>query len=494
MIPGPVTARILVELADWALRTILMALSAAALLYILRIRSARGRHIVWSAVLFSMLLLPLCLEWGPVLRLRILPEAKTSQQLVQLLTAPSSSSFPFVSSHGAKTAGAPLISLFWLCAVGAVYFIGASLLLAQLVVGTVFARRLMRTRISAGSHSVSPNCASPLTVGWLHPIVLLPADWREWPERKLTAVLSHEAEHVRWRDPLVRWLALLNRALFWFHPLAWWLERNLSSLAEEACDQAALARGTDPREYASWLLQFARSVKQAGAQVQMAAMGMPGESLPSRLRRLKSHGLPGVTSKVRMIAAGLACMALSTVIATGAPERYSSGRAARAVPGQHSVGVADTAPPSSLSSPRVGAIYIDLASISRPDVERALASVQNVIPAAMPEGMRAALMVNRGGAIETAQAFTSDGEELRKAVQKLTYLEDSKMPDAGENDSLAGLRTVAEDLRSQAGGKNIYWVMGHVGVASATRYQQMHEALETLEKDGVHVFMVTPGI
>lgn len=76
--------------------------------------------------------------------------------------------------------------------------------------------------------------------------VILPEHWRQWPQAQLDAVLTHEHEHARRRDPLVQWLALLNRALFWFHPVAWWLERHLSALAEEACDNVVLERGTSP--------------------------------------------------------------------------------------------------------------------------------------------------------------------------------------------------------------------------------------------------------
>src|SRR5512140_2695582 len=58
---------------------------------------------------------------------------------------------------------------------------------------------------------------------------------------------------ARRRDPLVEWLALLNRAVFWFHPLAWWLERKLSALAEDACDAAVLRGGHDAHAYSEYL-------------------------------------------------------------------------------------------------------------------------------------------------------------------------------------------------------------------------------------------------
>jgi beta-lactamase regulating signal transducer with metallopeptidase domain len=88
--------------------------------------------------------------------------------------------------------------------------------------------------------------------------VVLPENWSQWPAAQLDAVLAHEHEHARRRDPLFQWLALLNRAVFWFHPLAWWLERRIAALAEEACDAVVLARGHDPRDYSEYLIDITR--------------------------------------------------------------------------------------------------------------------------------------------------------------------------------------------------------------------------------------------
>jgi hypothetical protein len=106
------------------------------------------------------------------------------------------------------------------------------------------------------------------------------------PQAQLDAVLAHESEHVRRRHPLVQWLALLNRALFWFHPVAWWLERHLSVLAEEACDNVVLDRGYDPRAYSEYLIEIARSVERSGVRLNIAGMAMPGSSLPRHIRKI----------------------------------------------------------------------------------------------------------------------------------------------------------------------------------------------------------------
>jgi len=162
---------------------------------------------------------------------------------------------------------------------------------------------------------------------WLRPVVILPETWRDWSHSKLDAVLTHEHEHVRRRDPLVQWLAVLNRALFWFHPVVWWLERRLAALAEQTCDDAVLARGHDPRAYSEYLLDTARAVG-GGARVSLAGVFMPGTFLPQRIRRILDGSPTSRVSRARMTCA-LAAWAISAALfAVATPVRAASQRAA----------------------------------------------------------------------------------------------------------------------------------------------------------------------
>jgi TonB family protein len=161
--------------------------------------------------------------------------------------------------------------------------------------------------------------------------VILPECWRRWPQAQLNAVLTHEDEHARRRDPLVQWLALLNRAVFWFHPLAWWLELRLSALAEEACDAAVLARGHDPFEYSEYLLQIARAVQQTGSRVSVVGMAMPGAFLPQRIRRILEGRPAQRISRMRMACVATACAVVSTVFTAGAMDRAQAQTNVQAV-------------------------------------------------------------------------------------------------------------------------------------------------------------------
>ena len=165
------------------------------------------------------------------------------------------------------------------------------MLLLRLILGTMEANRLRRRAVMMAGRLTSTRCATPITVGWFRPSLILPEGWEQWPSAKLAAVLTHEAAHARRHDPLVQWLALFNRAVFWFHPLAWWLERRLSTLAEEACDAAVLAAGHSPQDYSEYLLDMARSVSAGGGRVRLVGMAMPGSGLTWRMQQI-FRGLP----------------------------------------------------------------------------------------------------------------------------------------------------------------------------------------------------------
>jgi hypothetical protein len=258
-------------------------------------------------VVALMLLLPIWTAWGPKAPLRVLPPLAQS-------TANKSKAPIEIFSTGdlRSTLVDPKLAVL----LGA-YLLGLCLLLIRLAMGTVRARRLVRDAVLHDGVSTSSLCAAPVTVGFFHPTVIFPEHWGQWPQAQFEAVLTHESEHARRRHPLVQWLALLNRAVFWFHPAAWWLERHLSALAEEACDNVVLARGYDPRAYSEYLIDMACSVKQSGVRLNIAGMTMAGSSLPRRIRQiLEGSSVPHI-SRARMVSVCVACAISCTAIAAG---------------------------------------------------------------------------------------------------------------------------------------------------------------------------------
>jgi len=98
-----------------------------------------------------------------------------------------------------------------------------------------------------------------VTWGILRPAVILPASARDWPETRVRIVLSHELAHIRRGDWVVQLLAELLRAVYWFNPLLWIACRRVRQESEHACDDAVLRLGVEGSDYASHLLDVARS-------------------------------------------------------------------------------------------------------------------------------------------------------------------------------------------------------------------------------------------
>lgn len=281
---------LLAHLLDASLRSVLLALLAVVMLLPIRRRCSPAIfHFVWSGVLAAMLCL---FALGPVLPrlpLRVLRPAGPDRLL---LTATSASPAIPPAPVRPESAGWPEAAFLLYAAVAlascgkllAGSWLARRLLLSSTPICDAAALALAGRLTGRGRPCIYESAAVsvPLTVGCLRPAILLPAAWRSWNAAKLRAVLSHEAAHVRRLDALVILLAGLNRCAFWFHPLAWWIERKLGLLAEQACDAVCLAAIGDRKQYANLLLEMAGAMASAGGRVSWRALGMAG---PSHIRR-----------------------------------------------------------------------------------------------------------------------------------------------------------------------------------------------------------------
>ena len=167
---------------------------------------------------------------------------------------------------------APLIGPLWL--------MGAVVAGLPLLRGLWGLRRLQReARPDAEAPGLLHSAAvqSPITFGLLRPVIVLPACAAGWPEARRAAALAHERAHVRRRDWAVHMVVWATCALFWFNPLAWLARRALAQQAEHAADDAALAAGARPSDYAGLLVSL------SGAGGARAALGAGASPLARRV-------------------------------------------------------------------------------------------------------------------------------------------------------------------------------------------------------------------
>ncbi|HJP59927.1 MAG TPA: M56 family metallopeptidase [Gemmatimonadaceae bacterium] len=107
--------------------------------------------------------------------------------------------------------------------------------------------------------------STPLTWGTRTPIILLPEEALDWHEEHRRVVLRHEMAHIARGDSLVQLVAGFVCGIYWFHPLAWMIERRLRAECERACDDQVVSLGTPAADYAAHLLEVARSARSFGA-------------------------------------------------------------------------------------------------------------------------------------------------------------------------------------------------------------------------------------
>ena len=161
----------------------------------------------------------------------------------------------------------------------------------------------------------SPWMREPGLVGFWRPVLLVPVALLDHlTPADVDALVAHEACHLRRRDNLTSAIHMLVEALFWFHPLVWWIGARLIEERERACDEAVVASGHDRAAYASSLLECCRLYLQSPLP---CVSGASGSNLTRRVERIMTApprlALPR-SRKAVLVAVGV-CAVASPVLA-----------------------------------------------------------------------------------------------------------------------------------------------------------------------------------
>ena len=331
---------------DTSLRALAAALAVALVLRVLRVRAAAVRHSAWSAVLVAMLLMPVLPSIVPALPVPVAAAAGDLFDAASGRDAPSPAVLgPSMQTRNGIDAGpSPLMhgsarlsdrlsasdsgaraSRSWLPrGLLSVYVAGVFLFVARLSYGWFLASAMVRRTMRRGPVRTdvgppvyeSPEVTVPMTVGAMRPVVVVPPGWSTWDSEKLTAILAHEVAHVRRHDASIAFAAHVNRAVFWFHPLAWWLERTLAETAEHACDEAAARAIGAPDRYAEILVEMADAVRRNRGRVAWQGVGVNGAGLlDSRIDRLLRGDAFASASGRKKVGVAVGCVLAIAMVA-----------------------------------------------------------------------------------------------------------------------------------------------------------------------------------
>ncbi len=342
---------------DIALKATLLFSFTAAVIGLLRRSGAAARHLAGTAGLIGALALPLLTLALPRWEVRVLPDLVSYSRV-----KPASSHAADVSERSdpaseprwervttsAKKPDSPATPLNpprrpvpWPLVALVAWTAGALLVGARLALGILRVHRIRleaapirdaewteeTRRLSSELELDRPvellesaRVPVAMTSGLLRPLLLLCRQARLWEVERRRVVLLHELAHVRRGDWLWLLLAETALALYWWHPLAWVLERQVRRDCERACDDLVLAAGTKPSVYAGHLLGIFRSLSAAAHPVAPAVASERTSHFEGRLRAILDPGqarrdLP----RGRALASATGLFAAAAVIAVVQP-------------------------------------------------------------------------------------------------------------------------------------------------------------------------------
>ena len=322
MIPGSFSA-IGTALANHLWQSTLFAIVAAVFTLALRKNQASLRHHLWLAASLKFLI-PFSLLVSLGSRLATLHGSADSQPVFYFVLQTMSQ--PFHQGQDAQSL------LRWLPAVVAILWlagfvtvtglwwirwrsVAAAIRGAAPVSHGCVVEILRRVEKSAGIRSPislrsSQASLEPGIFGIRRPLLIWPAGISQHlQDAHVEAILAHEAQHVRRRDNLAAAMHMVVEALFWFHPLVWWLGTRLVEERERACDEAVLRLGNPPEIYAESIL---KTCEYCVASPLACVSGVTGADLKQRIVRImtqRSGDKLGFLKKLVLVAISLGAVA-----------------------------------------------------------------------------------------------------------------------------------------------------------------------------------------
>ncbi|WP_047492535.1 M56 family metallopeptidase [Terriglobus sp. TAA 43] len=176
------------------------------------------------------------------------------------------------------------------------------------------------------------DLTEPGIFGIVRPVMLWPLQLTERLENEhIESILVHELMHVRRHDNLIAAIHMAVEALFWFHPLVWWIGTRMVLEREHACDEATVQLIGKPSVYAESLLKASRFCVEAPI---VCVSGMASADLKNRIVRIMTgHVVENLTLLRRLLLGTVVCLSLIIPVFFGVV-RAASTQNSRAATGK----------------------------------------------------------------------------------------------------------------------------------------------------------------
>ncbi len=158
---------------------------------------------------------------------------------------------------------------------------------------------------------ISVNIDVPMAVGWLKPVVLLPASMLTGlTAAQLEMLLLHELAHIKRYDYLANLLQSIVEIFLFFHPAVFWVSKQMRIEREYCSDDIAVKYCGDALAYAHTLTDTATLCHQHRHATPQMAMAASGGDLKQRVLRLvtQHHCLTSYDKSKWLAAISIVCI------------------------------------------------------------------------------------------------------------------------------------------------------------------------------------------
>jgi beta-lactamase regulating signal transducer with metallopeptidase domain len=132
----------------------------------------------------------------------------------------------------------------------------------------------------------SSSLSSPVTVGIIKPVMILPMEVEDIADDELKSILLHELAHIFHGDNFIGFFQHVLSSVFWWNPIIYWLNSEYSDSREDVCDNYAINVLKSPKKYAATLLNLAEKTCFFSTMPAATGMSLSKKSLEQRVLEL----------------------------------------------------------------------------------------------------------------------------------------------------------------------------------------------------------------
>ncbi|OJJ15335.1 hypothetical protein BKI52_38620 [marine bacterium AO1-C] len=299
-----------------------LAILLALTLIFLRKNSSKLRYFIATSALFTLVLASVItflslyqtsssLAQYPSIAPKI--GTATPANLVHTIQSQAPDKFAFFSDYFGQHL--PLIVTVWL--------LGVVVLMLRFLGGYALLQRMRHHRVSAVNREwqlkileiadhlkikkivrlmESANAKTPMVIGYLKPIILLPLGTISGlSSKQVESILAHEMAHIARNDYLINIIQSIVEIFLFFNPAMWWISGQVRQEREHCCDDIALQLTNDHLTLVKTLATL-EEMRIASPQAAVAFAGKKG-GLVGRIRRIVNAPRTNATFSEGFVAA-----------------------------------------------------------------------------------------------------------------------------------------------------------------------------------------------